>query len=403
MQDDKKSNTLNDDIEEQLACFKLEDHKYFHTGMLSHYVYPMSHSKAHDDDIPHIIIRLFAKTLDGKYLVQKRSKKKKHHKGRWTDSASGHVRCSKPFKYEDIEKTVERELSEEMGCNLLDLRFYKMHLANIGIDKHELNYIYVGIVDEKLNTLNDEVNEESGFYSESELINLLKLPEVIKTKKKPAQKTWVEISKEIWKVTIDGELDYLFNDMAEEINNSSQNNNELTDKLTTGLLIGRFQPLHLGHMYLIEKSLDYVTNLKIGIGSSQFSDKIDNPLSYDERKLFLDLSMADINIPISNYNIFPIPDQFDFKKWIDFIIKTVGDFDVIFTNNLWIGRIFQLHGKKLIYGLKFNFEIYNGTKIRNLIYKEKAKWTVLVPKSVRRYISEPEILKRLKKISKNKK
>ena len=40
-------------------------------------------------------------------------------------------------------------------------------------------------------------------------------------------------------------------------------------KVTRGLLIGRMQPVHNGHIQIIEKTLNYVDEVVIGIGSAQ--------------------------------------------------------------------------------------------------------------------------------------
>jgi hypothetical protein len=54
---------------------------------------------------------------------------------------------------------------------------------------------------------------------------------------------------------------------------------------------------------------------------------------------------------------------------------------VLFTNNLWIGRLIQKRGKTLVYGMKNNFAIYNGTYIRELLKSNNIEWKTLVPNS----------------------
>jgi nicotinamide-nucleotide adenylyltransferase len=53
------------------------------------------------------------------------------------------------------------------------------------------------------------------------------------------------------------------------------------------LVIGRFQPLHLGHMDVIRKCADESDHLTIGIGSAQYSHTVDNPFSAGERYLMI--------------------------------------------------------------------------------------------------------------------
>ena len=51
-----------------------------------------------------------------------------------------------------------------------------------------------------------------------------------------------------------------------------------------GLLIGRFQPFHLGHLDAVMFGLSKVENLWIGIGSSDKYNEKRNPFSVDERR-----------------------------------------------------------------------------------------------------------------------
>ena len=92
--------------------------------------------------------------------------------------------------------------------------------------------------------------------------------------------------------------------------------------MKTGLLIGRFQPLQLGHVKMIEKILSEVDFLKIGIGSSQYNFTKENPFTYEERKDMIECSIS------GNYEIKSIPDIHNEVKWVDYVVNIVGDFDV---------------------------------------------------------------------------
>jgi nicotinamide-nucleotide adenylyltransferase len=50
------------------------------------------------------------------------------------------------------------------------------------------------------------------------------------------------------------------------------------------LIIGRFQPMHLGHLYLIRKSLEESDFLIVCIGSSNKSGSENNPIKCEERE-----------------------------------------------------------------------------------------------------------------------
>ena len=51
-----------------------------------------------------------------------------------------------------------------------------------------------------------------------------------------------------------------------------------------GIVLGRFQPFHNGHAYLVEQALARFEKVTIAIGSSQDEWTVDNPFSFEERK-----------------------------------------------------------------------------------------------------------------------
>lgn len=54
-----------------------------------------------------------------------------------------------------------------------------------------------------------------------------------------------------------------------------------------GIVVGRFQPLHLGHCEIIDKALELCEIVSVYIGSSQESRTTKNPLTYIERENLL--------------------------------------------------------------------------------------------------------------------
>jgi len=54
------------------------------------------------------------------------------------------------------------------------------------------------------------------------------------------------------------------------------------------LFIGRFQPFHKGHLLFLKSIYTQYDKIIIGIGSSQYSNSLDNPFSYDERKMMIE-------------------------------------------------------------------------------------------------------------------
>jgi len=54
------------------------------------------------------------------------------------------------------------------------------------------------------------------------------------------------------------------------------------------LIVGRFQPFHKGHLFLIKKALEKADKIIVGIGSANITDE-NNPIDYETRKKVITL------------------------------------------------------------------------------------------------------------------
>ena len=143
--------------------------------------------------------------------------------------------------------------------------------------------------------------------------------------------------------------------------------------MKTILYIGRFQPFHIGHMSVIKEIIKESDKIIIGIGSSQYCHTKDNPFSYKERKEIIE---AELKENIQNYEIISIPDFHDDDQWINYIIKKYN-FDVIYSGNSWVKRLFKENGFK-VKEVIFEHDI-DGTLLRNLIAKDN-DYKIFIPR-----------------------
>lgn len=148
-------------------------------------------------------------------------------------------------------------------------------------------------------------------------------------------------------------------------------------KYKIGLVIGRFQPFHHGHKYLLEKALELCGKIYIGIGSSNKSDN-KNPYSTDKREEFLKKFISEENLEDRVIKIIRLDDNPDDDVWFENLYKKTGPFDVTIGNNPWNNGIIERHGIPAISIGFHKREILEGEKIRNLMEKKK-KWEERVP------------------------
>lgn len=170
-------------------------------------------------------------------------------------------------------------------------------------------------------------------------------------------------------------------------------------RLTVGFYIGRFQPVHKGHVYAIKYVLDRVDELIIGVGSAQFSHELDNPFTAGERITMLRLALDEAGVDRRLYSIIPIPDTQVHSVWVAQVLAYTPKFDVVYTNEPLSRQLFLEAGFK-VYGIKFyRRKIYTATNVRDKILNGK-NWESLVPPSVAEYIKRIGGVERIRNLAK---
>lgn len=150
-----------------------------------------------------------------------------------------------------------------------------------------------------------------------------------------------------------------------------------------GLLIGRFQPFHLGHLSAIQFALSKVDKLWIGLGSSNKPIEKDNPFTATERKEMI-LSSIDSSMK-QKISIYFIPDVDNHVRWIEKIDTIVPSFDIVFSNDDLTKHLYAKRSTKISSIPFSNREILSGTRIRNLIVSDQ-KWDDLVPNGTKNFL-----------------
>ncbi len=145
----------------------------------------------------------------------------------------------------------------------------------------------------------------------------------------------------------------------------------------TALLVGRFQPFHLGHLYLVKKALSLAGRLVIGVGSTNIRDD-DNPLDWTARRSMLEMVLEKEGLRDRVDRIVPLADYFNDQKWLDNVLARAGTFDAVIGNNPWTNRILGKAGFKVIEVPFFKRYRYEGREIRKLFRAGKT-WQDRVP------------------------
>ena len=160
-----------------------------------------------------------------------------------------------------------------------------------------------------------------------------------------------------------------------------------------GLLIGRFQPFHLGHLEALQFALSKVDKLWLGLGSSNKPIAKNNPFSAEERKQMI-LSSIDDSMK-NKITIYFIPDVDNHVKWIEKIDTIVPKFDIVFSNDPLTEHLYSKRTVQIISIPFLKRDQLSGTRIRNLI-KSDQKWDDLVPSETKLILENLDLKNRLK-------
>jgi nicotinamide-nucleotide adenylyltransferase len=145
-----------------------------------------------------------------------------------------------------------------------------------------------------------------------------------------------------------------------------------------GLVIGRFQPFHLGHVYVIHKALQKARTIVIGIGSSNVKGE-ENPFSYTQRKKMIERFILHEKLQKRVSKIVPLQDFPDDTDWLKNTINRVGvPIDVVVGNNDWVNHIFEKAGYRVFRLGYYRRDTLEGNKIRKLMQEGK-QWQDRVP------------------------
>lgn len=162
--------------------------------------------------------------------------------------------------------------------------------------------------------------------------------------------------------------------------------------------MGRFQPFHRGHLYLVDSVLKECQELIMVVGSAQFNYLYTDPFTAGERISMIHSALLESSIPAERCYIIPVINDENNSRWYAHLSSLVPKFHVLYSGNEFV---------KCLVGTRVRIQtptfvkkrFYNGTYIRNLIAHEK-RWNQLVPPSVAKLIEKVDGVRRIQTLSK---
>jgi nicotinamide-nucleotide adenylyltransferase len=151
--------------------------------------------------------------------------------------------------------------------------------------------------------------------------------------------------------------------------------------MRVGLLVGRFQPFHLGHLAAVKYALRQVQYLYVVVGSAQRSHERDNPFTAGERITMIKSALDGNGVDPSKWMAIPIADADSHSLWVSSVESMVPKFDVVFTNDALTFVLFNEGGIEVKAVPYLDRSRYSATNVRDRIL-ERQDWQSLVPPQV---------------------
>lgn len=157
--------------------------------------------------------------------------------------------------------------------------------------------------------------------------------------------------------------------------------------MRVGLIIGRFQPFHLGHLEAVKHAMKGCDYLYVVVGSAQKSHERENPFTAAERITMVKGALDAGGVDPARWMAIPIPDADSHSLWVSTVESMVPSFDVVFTNDSLTFLLFKQRGYDVHTVPYLDRMRYSATNVRDRILERK-DWEDLVP---------PEVAKLVKK------
>lgn len=162
------------------------------------------------------------------------------------------------------------------------------------------------------------------------------------------------------------------------------------------LLLGRFQPFHLGHMRVVQDIVKEAEYLVIAVGSAQYSHAPKNPFTAGERHTMIARTLRANGI--DNCHIAGIEDIHRYAVWVSHVVSQVPSFDVVYAHNPLSVRLFREGGFEVRELELYEPDSFSGTEVRRRM-RAGEDWRSLVPGEVARYMEEVGGVERLRALA----
>ena len=164
---------------------------------------------------------------------------------------------------------------------------------------------------------------------------------------------------------------------------------------TRGLMTGRFQPFHNGHLALARQILSECDEMIVVIGSAQFNFIDRDPFTAGERALMIHEALKEAKLDLSKCYIIHVINDENNARWIAYLRSMAPPFDAIYSGNDFVRHLARSQYVAVKSPKFARKDEYNGTAVRRLMLAG-GQWKKLVPPAAARVIEQVNGIERMK-------
>lgn len=154
-----------------------------------------------------------------------------------------------------------------------------------------------------------------------------------------------------------------------------------------GLMMGRFQPFHLGHLDLIQQILKECDEVIILVTSAQFNYLEKDPFTAGERIEMIHNSLKESDIDLNKCIILSLENKFNIATWSSYLKSMLPHFDRVYSGNEYVKMLLKDSNIEVTTPVFLDRQNYSGTKIRSMMISG-GDWKKFVPHAVSTFIQK---------------
>lgn len=152
-----------------------------------------------------------------------------------------------------------------------------------------------------------------------------------------------------------------------------------------GLIIGRFQPFHIGHLALARQAASECDEVIIAVTGSQFNYLAKDPFTAGERIEMIREALRESGVDLGVFVVLGLENQRNVATWPAYIRAALPSFQRVYSGNPYVEALLRDYGVESVRPVMVERDRLNATALRRIM-ADGGEWRGMVPPAVARVI-----------------